>query len=162
MLSPRVITLIFACVASPSLLPYLAPLALPSSPRSTPQLVLANSASTRPYQAALSAGTNYSFSSFGPQLANKLHLSSTATNTVALFGNAGSVMPSLCLLRPGRCRARRPIAPSNHKSATRVLEADDVLVFGRRVYLTGPFLVRTISKAGTNQSIKLTHLGGCA
>ncbi|GAA6001908.1 hypothetical protein JCM10207_002374 [Rhodosporidiobolus poonsookiae] len=38
---------------------------------------------------ALSSGTNYSFSAYGPQLASQLHLSSTALNVVSLSGNAG-------------------------------------------------------------------------
>ncbi|KAK4058021.1 hypothetical protein OIO90_000760 [Microbotryomycetes sp. JL221] len=39
--------------------------------------------------AALSAGTNYAFSAWAPELAERLHLSSKATNFVGLMGNAG-------------------------------------------------------------------------
>ncbi|GAA5925718.1 hypothetical protein JCM10213_008867 [Rhodosporidiobolus nylandii] len=38
---------------------------------------------------ALSSGTNYSFSSYAPQLAERLHLSSLAINIVGAAGNAG-------------------------------------------------------------------------
>ncbi|GAA5835181.1 hypothetical protein JCM11251_006637 [Rhodosporidiobolus azoricus] len=38
---------------------------------------------------ALSAGTNYAFSAYAPQLSAALHLSSLATNTVGAAGNAG-------------------------------------------------------------------------
>ncbi|GAA5850222.1 hypothetical protein JCM8547_001048 [Rhodosporidiobolus lusitaniae] len=38
---------------------------------------------------ALSSGTNYAFSSWAPQLAANLHLSSTAINVVGAAGNAG-------------------------------------------------------------------------
>lgn len=39
--------------------------------------------------AALSAGTNYAFSSWAPQLASRLHLSSKQLNVVGAAGNAG-------------------------------------------------------------------------
>ncbi|KAK4054917.1 hypothetical protein OIV83_000841 [Microbotryomycetes sp. JL201] len=63
--------------------------------------------------AALSAGTNYAFSSWAPQLADRLHLSSKATNLVGAAGNAGVYLsgPSLGMVVDRRgCRLVLSIA----------------------------------------------------
>jgi hypothetical protein len=39
---------------------------------------------------ALAAGTNYSFSAYAPQLAEKLDLTSTQLNLIGTFGNVGN------------------------------------------------------------------------
>ncbi len=43
---------------------------------------------------ALSAGSNYAFSSFAPQLQESLHLTSTQINLIGIAGNAGVYLSS--------------------------------------------------------------------
>ncbi len=62
-----------------------------SSPRTAKLRLLSLAGSTL---VSLSAGSNYAFSSFAPQLQDAVHLTSTQINVVGLAGNAGVYLSS--------------------------------------------------------------------
>ncbi|KAM0793261.1 hypothetical protein ACM66B_000723 [Microbotryomycetes sp. NB124-2] len=76
--------------------------------------------------AALSAGTNYAFSSWAPQLGERLHLSSKAINLVGAAGNAGVYLsgPTLGIVVDRRgCRLVLMIAAATLFSGYLLLHA---------------------------------------
>ncbi|KAL8283172.1 hypothetical protein RQP46_005950 [Phenoliferia psychrophenolica] len=94
---------------------------------------------------ALSAGTNYAYSSYGPQLAAQLGLSSTETNLIGAAGNGGVYLsgPLVGIL----VDRRGPRIP---------------LLLGAVLLFLGYTILRTIYNGGEDGSFRTWGVGGLA